>query len=164
MAFSKIINMFKAMIPSFVYFFITFQLLAITKALILREYSIDVVSFSNATIMALILAKVVLIVDEIEYVKFSNTKPLIYEVLWKTFIYILVTLLFSYIEHLIHFWKSPHSFSEANTLMFDEINLAHYMATQLWLIASIFLFCSLRALINHFGKQEVKQVFFKFRN
>ena len=63
---TKIKNMMLAMVPSFVYFLITFQLLAITKGLILKEYSIDVTSVSSATIMAFILAKVVLIVDEIE--------------------------------------------------------------------------------------------------
>ena len=114
--------------------------------------------------MALILAKVVLIVDEIEFFKFYKNKPLIYEVLWKALIYILVTLLFSYIAHLIHFWKSPLSFSEANKFMFRKLNMNHVMAVQLWLVVSVFLFCACRSLVNHFGRHDIKRLFFQSRS
>lgn len=163
MKLEKIKNMFIAMIPIFIYFFIAFQIVALTSALILKEYNITVSSFSNATILALIMAKVVLIVDEIEYVNISEQRPLIHKVLWKTLVYLIVTLLFSYIEHLIHFWKEASGFSEANSLLFEDIVFTHYLAIQLWLLVLVFIFCILRELVNYYGRQEIYNLFFKTR-
>ena len=96
-------------IPPAIFFFISFQLIALTSALMLEKYGIEVSTFVSATIAALIVAKVVLITDLLPIVNRFPEKPLIYNVVWKTCIYLLSALLVRYIEHFIHFIQCHYS-------------------------------------------------------
>ena len=55
-------------IPPAVFFFVAFQLIAFTRALMLQEYGIRTSTFVATTIGALLVAKVVLIVDLVPFV------------------------------------------------------------------------------------------------
>lgn len=66
--FSKLKHEFVQVIPPAIFFFIAFQVIAFTQALMLRQYGITVSTFMVATIGALIVAKVVLVVDLLPFV------------------------------------------------------------------------------------------------
>src|SRR6266446_8733636 len=93
------------LIPVVVFFFVTFQLLALTTALMLKQYGISASVFLSATIMALVVSKVVVIADHFPLVNRFPTKPLSYNVVWKTAIYFAALVAFRYAEHFIHFWR-----------------------------------------------------------
>ena len=90
------------LIPVIVFFFLTFQLLALTTALMLKQYGISVSDFLTATLMALVVAKVVLIADHFPLVNRFPDKPLSYNVVWKTVIYFAGLVAVRYAEHFIH--------------------------------------------------------------
>ncbi len=152
--------MFLEMIPPAIFFFITFQLLALTQALILKEYGISVTAFLNATIMALVVAKVVLIVDEVGNKNRHTGKPLIYRVVWETTVYFIFCLLVKYIEHLVHFWKQSNGFGEANTKLFEEIVWSHFWGVQIWLLILLFMYCVFRELARAIGREKIIRLFF----
>lgn len=93
------------LIPVTAFFFVAFQLLALTDALILKQYGIGASVFIAATIGALVAAKVVVITDHFALVNRFPEKPLVFNVVWKTLIYFIGWLLIRYAEHLIHFWR-----------------------------------------------------------
>ena len=64
-------------IPPAVFFFVAFHLIAFTRALMLQVYGIPTSTFVAVTIAALIVAKVVLIVDLVSTVNKFPEKPLI---------------------------------------------------------------------------------------
>jgi hypothetical protein len=74
-------------VPPFVYFFIAFHLVAVIRALMQQEYGIQPGTVMNATIAALIVAKVVLLADLVPVVNRFPDKPLVYNIVWKTLIY-----------------------------------------------------------------------------
>jgi hypothetical protein len=113
-------------IPPVIFFFIVFQLLAFTRALILIEYGIQVSIFLNATIAALIVGKVVLITDKLPMVNQFPNKPLIYNIVWKTFIYIVAALLVRYVEHLIPLIREYKNLKVANNHLLDEVVWPHF--------------------------------------
>ena len=84
-------------IPPAIFFFITFHIIAITRALMLEHYDIKVTTAASATIAALVVAKVVLIADMLPFINRFPEKPLIYNTVWKTFIYVLAALLVRYL-------------------------------------------------------------------
>src|ERR1017187_2838537 len=88
------------LIPVVGFFFVTFQLLALTEALMLKQYGISVSAFRTATIMALGGGKGVLIADHSPRVNRFPAKPPSSNVLWKTPIYFAVLVAFRYAEHL----------------------------------------------------------------
>ncbi len=105
---------FLAVIPPTAFFFLTFSLLAITRRLIDKEYGIPLESFGGAAVGALIVGKVVLIVDNFRFVNRYPSKPLIYNVVWKTGIYLVATMVVRYVEHVAPLLRQYGSFAEAH--------------------------------------------------
>lgn len=147
-------------IPPAIFFFISFQLIALTSALMLEKYGIEVSTFVSATIAALIVAKVVLITDLLPIVNRFPDKPLIYNVVWKTVIYLIAALLVRYIEHFIHFYRQYGDIALANRHLVDEVVWPHFWAVQIWLLVLFFMYCGLRELIRALGRERVSHMFF----
>jgi hypothetical protein len=148
------------MIPVIMFFFVTFQLLVLTKALMLEQYGIKASSFLSATLLAMVIAKVVVIADHLKFVNQFPDRPLIYNVVWKTAIYFSASLVVRYVEHVIHFWRQSASFSEANRRLFDEIVWPHFWGVQLWLLILLLVYCSVRELVRALGRQRIISMFF----
>ena len=92
------------LLPPTIFFLIAFHVIAISRALMLRQYGVSVSVVAGATIGALVVAKVVLIADLLPFINRFPEKPLIYNVVWKTVIYVLGALVVHYLEHLIPLW------------------------------------------------------------
>jgi hypothetical protein len=146
-------------IPPTVFFFITFCLLIMTRRLTLREYDIPLTGFANAVVGALIVGKVVLVVDNFRFMNRYPDKPLIYNVLWKTGVYLIATLLVRYLEHLVPLLSKFGNFAEAHRHLVEEIVWPHFWLIQMWLIVLFFVYCSLRELIRAIGKREFTAMF-----
>jgi hypothetical protein len=155
----KLKHEFLKIIPATVFFFIAFQLLALTNALILEQYGIQVSTFVNASIAALIVAKVVLIVDLLPFVNRFPHKPLIYNIIWKTLIYIFAALIVRYIEHLLPFIHLYDSLSLAHQHLLETIVWSHFWVIQIWLLVYFLMFCTLRELIRVLGSEKIKALF-----
>ncbi len=147
-------------IPPVIFFFIVFQLLAFTRTLILIEYGIQVSIFLNATIAALIVGKVVLIADKLPMVNRFPNKPLIYNILWKTLIYIVAALLVRYVEHLIPFIREYNNLKVANNHLLDEVIWPHFWLVQIWLLICFFMYSTIRELVRILGRKQVRSMFF----
>lgn len=149
------------LIPVTVFFFVTFQLLLLTKVLMLKAYGIHVSSFFGATVLALVVSKVVLIADHFPWVNRFPEKPLSYNVVWKTAIYFSASLVVRYAEQLIHFWRRTGSFGEANRQLFAEIVWPHFWCVQLWLLILLLVFCAFRELVRALGRDRIFRMFFR---
>jgi len=147
-------------IPPAVFFFIAFHVIAFTRALMLEEYGIPTSTFVAVTFGALIIAKVVLIVDLVPFVNRFPEKPLIYNVLWKTAIYQVAALLVRYIEHLIPFVREHGDLALANRHLLDKVVWPHFWFIQIWLLVLFFLYCTMRELIRVLGRERVRAIFF----
>jgi hypothetical protein len=151
---------FWEVLPPTIFFFISFHIVLLDRALMAREYGLKPTSMAAATIGALLIAKVVLIADKLAVVNRFPEKPLIYNVVWKTVIYVVASLLLHYLEHLVPIWWHMGSFAAANEHLAKEIVWPHFWAIQLWLVVLIFVYCALRELVRVIGRHRVAQVFF----
>jgi len=156
----KLKHELRELIPVTLFFFMTFQLLALTEALMLKQYGIQTAAFLSATIGALVAAKVVVLTDHFALVNRFPEKPLIYNVVWKTFIYFVVSLGFHYLEHLIHFWRTSPDFAEANRRLIAEVVWPHFWAVQLWLLILLLVYCAFRELVRALGRERIISMFF----
>ena len=100
-------------VPPAFFFFVAFNVITFTKRLMLEQYGIEFSGFVAATLGALIVAKVVLIADRIPFINKYPDKPLIYNVVWKTVIYVLVALVVRFLEYLIPLWWQYRNLSLA---------------------------------------------------
>src|SRR5262245_17439853 len=151
---------FLEVLPPTIFFLITFHIVLIDRALMLREYGLRLSSMGAAVVMALLVAKVVLIADKLPFINRFPYKPLIYNVVWKTVIYVAASLLVHYLEHLIPLWWRVGDFAEANREVWGEIVWPHFWAIQLWLTVLLFVYCVLRELVRVIGRERITRIFF----
>jgi hypothetical protein len=150
----------RELVPPTIFFFIAFHILVFLRALMLRQYGVQLSSVAGATVGALVVAKVVLIADALPFVNRFPAKPLIYNVVWKTLMYVVAALIVHYLEHLIPVWWRVGSLTAANRQLLDEVVWPHFWAIQLWLLVLLFLYCSLRELVRALGPGVVRRMFF----
>jgi hypothetical protein len=147
-------------IPTVVFFFIVFQLLAFTRSLILKGYGIQASTFLKATIAALIVGKVVLLTDLLPMINRFPNKPLIYNIVWKTFIYMVAAVLVRYVEHLIPLIREYKNLIVANSHLLDEVVWPHFWLVQLWLLVCFFMYCTISELGRILGREQLRSMFF----
>lgn len=161
---SKILKFLKKefleILPATIFFFIAFHLVALTEALILREYGVPVSTTALVTVSALVLGKAILIADKLPFINRFPHKPLIYNIVWKTFIYLLIALFFRYLEALIPRLLKHQSWSLAHQHIQDEIVWQHFLAVQIWVFALLFGYSIVRELVRAKGRGEVMKLFF----
>ncbi len=150
---------FFEILPPTVFFLIAFSLLMATQRLILREYGIPLMGFGMAVVGALLAGKVVLIVDQLPFVNRYPDKPLLYNTVWKTFIYFLAALLVRYAEHVMPLLIKHRDFMEANRHLAEEIVWPHFWLIQMWLVVLFFVYCAMRELVRAIGREKVVHMF-----
>ena len=148
-------------IPPAIFFIITFHIIAITRALMLEQYGIKATTVASATIAALVVAKVVLIVDMLPFINRFPEKPLIYNTLWKTFIYIFAALLVRFLEHWLPLLWKYASIREATLHLWQQVEWSHFWAIHIWLLVLFFVYCGFRELVRALGRREVIDLFFR---
>ncbi|MBF0551392.1 MAG: hypothetical protein HQK60_12755 [Deltaproteobacteria bacterium] len=148
------------LLPPTTFFFIAFSLILVTKRLILSEYGISWTGFGTAVIGALLVGKVVLIVDKLSFVHRYTDRPLIYIASWKCLIYFLAANLLQYSERIIPLLMKHESFMEANRQFMAQTVWPHFWLIQIWLAVLFFAYCSMRELVRAIGKDKVIKMFF----
>ena len=148
-------------IPPAIFFVITFHIIAITRALTLEYYHLKVTTVASATIAALVVAKVVLIADMLPFINRFPEKPLIYNTVWKTFIYILAALLVRFLEHWLPLLWKYASIREATLHLWQQVQWPHFWAIHIWLLVLFFVYCGFRELVRALGSREVIDLFFR---
>jgi hypothetical protein len=151
---------FREVLPPAIFFLIGFHTLSLTRSLLLREYGLHATAAAGATVGALLVAKVVLIADSLPVINRFPEKPLIYNVAWKTTIYVLAALVVHYLEHLVPVWWRMGNVATANDQLLGEIVWPHFWVIQLWLVVLLFMYCAMRELVRAIGPHEVKRMFF----
>ena len=154
---------FQELLPPTIFFLISFHIIVLDRKLMLRQYALPLSSIASATVAALLVAKVVLITDAFPIVNRFPDKPLMYNVVWKTAIYVVAALFVHYLEHLVPIWWHTGDLSAANRQLATEIVWPHFWAVQLWLVVLLFVYCALRELVRAIGREKVIEMFFGHR-
>ena len=100
---AKLKEEFFALLPPTIFFFIALHIVAFVHVLMLKGTGVSPLTSISIAVAALILGKAVLIADLLPLINRFPEHPLIYNVTWKTLIYLLVSMFIHYLEHLIDF-------------------------------------------------------------
>ena len=151
---------FFELLPPTIFFFVALHIVAFVRVLTLKGTGISPLSTMSIAVAALILGKAVLIADMLPMVNRFPNKPLIYNVAWKTLIYLLVATLIHYLERLVDFWRQAGGLVAGNEKLLAEIVWPHFWAIQIILLVLIVMYCTMHELVRVIGKEKVLRIFF----
>jgi len=157
---AKIKAELEELLPPTIFFFVVLHLVAILRVLMLEGTGIALGTSVSITVAALILAKAVLIADLLPFINRYPDKPLVYNVVWKTAIYVLIAMLLHYLERLFDFWREAGGVIAGNQKLLAEIVWPHFWAIQILLVVLILMYCTMREAIREIGADQVRKMFF----
>jgi hypothetical protein len=157
---AKIREEIRALIPPTVFFFVTLNLIALIRVLMLKGTGIPVSTPMQIAVGALLLGKAVLIADLLPFINRYPDKPLVYNVAWKTTIYALVATLIHYVERLVDFWREAGGFVAGNQALLAQMVWPHFWAIEILLLVLIFNYCVTHELVRVLGREKVRQILF----
>ena len=146
-------------LPPAFFFFVAFNVVALTNKLMLEQYGITFCGFVNATVGALIVAKAALVADHSKFINKYPHKPLIYNVVWKTIIYGLAALAVQALEEILPLWWKYRSVPTTVERSWDSIVWPHFWAVHIWLVFLLSLYVSFRELARVLGERKFLQLF-----
>jgi len=151
---------FFELLPPTIYFFVALHIVMFIRVLMLEGTGIAPSSSVSIAVAALILGKAVLIADMLPLINRFPNKPLIYNVAWKTVIYLLISAVIHYLERLFDFWRQTGSFAAGNQKLLSEIIWPHFWAIQIILFVLIAVYCTVHELVRVIGREKVLRIFF----
>jgi hypothetical protein len=156
---AKIKEEFLEILPPTIFFFVALHIVAFIRVLMLKGTGIAPATSVSVTIAALILGKAVVIADMLPFINRFPEKPLLYNVAWKTAIYLAVAALVHYLERLIDFWREAGGLIAGNEKLLAEIVWPHFWAIQIVLFVLILMYCTLHELARVIGGDRMKRMF-----
>src|SRR5881227_2282319 len=156
----KLKEEFFKLLPPTIFFFVALHIVAFVRVLMLKGTGISPLSTMSIAVAALILGKAVLLADMLPMINRFPNKPLIYNVAWKTLIYLLVATLIHYLERLVDFWRQAGGLVAGNEKLLAEIVWPHFWAIQIILFVLIVMYCTTYEFIRVIGAHRVLRIFF----
>ncbi len=143
------------------YFIGCFGVLILLKKLLLAQVDVEFYGLSAVLMGALIMSKIVILLDKTALGKIYIRQALYKNVLIKSFVYTIVLSVVLFIEHLIHAYLEVDSLSSAFQTVFE-----HRDRNQFWiiLISSFFSLTSYNVIIGIRDSMEtgaLTHLFFK---
>jgi hypothetical protein len=157
---TKLKEEFFKILPPTIYFFVALHLLMFIRVLMLEGTGLSPYSSASIAVIALVLGKAVLIADMLPLINRFPNKPLIYNIAWKTVIYLLISAVLHYLERLIDFWRETGSLVAGNQKLLAEIIWPHFWAIQIVFFILIAMYCTVHELVRVIGKEKALRIFF----
>ena len=156
----KLKEEFFAILPPTIFFFVALHIVTFIRVLMAKGSHFEPLSTVSIAVAALILGKAVLIADILPPINRYPHKPLAYNIVWKTLIYLLVASIIHYLERLIDFSRQAGGLVPGNEKLLAEIVWPHYWAVQMILFLLILVYCTARELVRVIGKEKMLRLFF----
>ena len=156
----KLKEEFFAILPPTIFFFVALHLVTFIRVLIAKGSHFEPLSTMSIAIASLILGKAVLIADMLPPINRYPHKPLVYNIAWKTVIYLLMASVIHYLERLIDFSREAGGLAAGNTKLLAEMVWPHFWAVQIILFVLILVYCTARELTRVIGREKMLRLFF----
>lgn len=147
-------------LPAIAFFFVAFNLIVLTDMLTTESYGIRVFSFLAATGLAVVVGKVMLLVNFLPCVNAFRNGPLICNTMWRAALYTVASLVVRYLEMLIRLGLRYGSLAAANRHIFSDMNWPRFWAVQIWLAALFLVFAALQEITRALGPGRLRALFF----
>ena len=151
---------FRKGLPPTLYFLAMFHIALLIRYLDEESFGVTPGRSASATLSALMLGKVHLLLGERRFTNLFSDKPLILPTLWRTLIYTLMGTLALFLEEVIPQTFHLGSLELALNQYVADIVWPRFWANHLFMFASVLLFSAASELIRAIGSSRVFRWFF----
>lgn len=155
----KLPHELKAIVMVTLFFAAWLGVLMVLKILLLEDYQIRIGGFSMVLIGALVLAKVVLILEHVSLGVWLRNQPVVVDVILRTFLYVLGTLVVMLLEKGFESRHEQGGFGPALTKIFQHRDMPHLWANTICVTGALLFYNLLSILNRHQGAGGLVRVF-----
>jgi hypothetical protein len=143
-------------IPAVVYFFVAFNLISLTFA----AEGVRISTFIENTVAALLIGKILLVVDNVSFLNIFKNKPVVYNTIWKTLIYTFVSLLVRLGEVFFPLVSKYKGVIAACQHFNQDISWTRFWVIHIWILLLCLVFVTAKETVDTIGRGKVRKVFF----
>ncbi|MGZ9083060.1 MAG: hypothetical protein ACXW3U_13295 [Rhodoplanes sp.] len=155
---SKALHEAKKFFWIFIYLWLCFGLFVLYKSLILAEHDIDYTGYGMALVKALVLGKVILVAEGLHVAERHKERPLIYPTLYKSFVFFVLLVLFSMLEHIVRGFFEHKAITESISV--GGGSLPAILAGGLVMFVVLVPFFAFREIGRVLGENKLYNLFF----
>src|SRR4029450_3269464 len=150
--------------PPTVFFFFGFNLILFTRWMTLQEHGIPFNNFFAATLLALLVGKAVLVVDNLRFMRRFDGAPLLQPILFKSAIYWLSVFVLRLAEGLFQFMRDGGALGDFPNFLVAQFSWPHFLAIQIWLMVLFLVYVTAHELNTLFGDCDTPRVFLRWHS
>lgn len=143
------------------YFAICFLVVMLLKRLLLAEYGIQFSGLTTAIVVALVTAKVVLVLRKVPLSRIYEGQPAVVDVIARTLLYTFATLLALLLERAFEGRAEHGGFLNSLATVFEHRETSRVWATTLCVGLAFAGYNAFGVFYNALGPREVRRIFFR---
>jgi len=151
----------REMAPVVLFFFIAFMLIFLLFKLFVSQYSIEFPAFSKAAVAALILGKVIPLLDWAQSGYRFDTHRRAVVIVGKTFIYGLVVIILGIGERIVHSIREAGNIQDGISRVVANANIDRFLGLVLLVSLIVGSYLIMQEISRAMGKGALFRLFFK---
>ena len=152
------------LLPPTLYFLITFNLISLTTRMLNDDQWFDLTSVVIASTTALVVAKVVLVVDRVRVIDRFRGAPLLQPILYKSVFYSLVVLVVRFVERWLDFSIDAGGPGAGLQLLLTQLNWQRFIAVHLWIFFCLLVYVAATEISALIGEGQLFRLLFRHRS
>jgi len=154
-------GLFREMAPKVLFFFIALMLIFLLFKLFVAQYSIEFSAFTQAAVAALILGKLIPLLDWARFgSRFENHRRIV-AIACKTFLYAVVVIVFGVGERILKAAHKEGSLSGGLDLFISNANMQRFLGLVLLISMIVGAYLTLQSIDDALGKGTLLRLLFE---
>jgi fumarate reductase subunit D len=153
----------REMLPPVSFFFIALTLMFTVLKLLALQYEIHFYAFARAAIGALVLGKIVLLMEMAGRKRKASKYPRALVVAFKTVVYAAAVVGFEFGERIVRAWYGSGSLQEGLAIVKAHANLDHFLALLILGCTILAVYLAMEEISKAMGEGALKRLFFERR-
>lgn len=148
------------LLPAILYFEITFILVHFSQSLILQPGDIRFTSYTGAIIGGILAGKIILLAESLPFINAFPNKPILYNIVWKFWIYSFFVLLVQAIDHFTHQLYHTGHWSIALFHVQKDFARPLFWGVQITVLMLFLFFIVFNEIKERVGTSQMRKIFF----
>ncbi len=156
-----LINLYHEMAPPVLFFFTAFLLIGVIFKLLVTQYSIQFTAFTKAAVAALIIGKVILLIDWAESGRDFGSHRRIVVIACQTLVYALAVSTLGIAERIFEAAHKAHSLSEGFDMVIANAHFDRFIGLVILISTVVFVYLVLQEIERAMGPGALYRLLFK---